>query len=61
MAPSNSRKAWIAWLDRAALAGLVGGIGLYLLPAAGALRWGFWITLFFTVFHIATSHARSSE
>ena len=45
-----------AWLDRAALAGLGLGIALYLWPAEGALRWAFWITLAFTVFHIVTSH-----
>ena len=49
-----------AWLDRAALAGLVAGIGLYLWPGEGALRWGFWITLGFTIAHMVTSRLRSA-
>jgi hypothetical protein len=50
-----------AWLDRAAIAGLVLGIGLYLWPAAGTLRWGFWLTIAFTVFHLVTSHLKRTE
>lgn len=46
-----------AWLDRAALAGLGVGFALYMLPLGDwALRWGFFITLLFTIFHIFTSH-----
>ena len=61
MEPSSSSPAprpasAAARLDRAALAGLGVGLVLYLWPAEGALRWAFWITLAFTVFHIATSH-----
>jgi hypothetical protein len=56
---SSSRTSAAAWADRTALAGLVAGIALYLVPAEGALRWGFWITLGFTVVHMVTSRLRS--
>ena len=61
MEPSSSRTSIAAWLDRAALAGLVAGIGLYLWPGEGALRWGFWITLGFTIAHMVTSRLRSAR
>jgi hypothetical protein len=48
-------------MDRAALAGLVLGFVLYMLPAGGALKIGFWVTLFFTIAHIFTSHMNKGE
>ena len=59
MEPSSSSRRRVpvaAWLDRAALAGLIAGVALTLWPAEGMLRWGFWTTLAFTIFHIVTSH-----
>lgn len=48
----------IVRMDRFALGGLALGIGLCVFPfPEGTLKFGFWITLLFTVFHIYTSHA----
>jgi hypothetical protein len=46
------------WLDRAAVGGLVGGLGLYLLPWPAALPLAFFATLAFIVIHAVTSHLR---
>jgi hypothetical protein len=62
---SNSSSALraIVRLDRLALAGLAFGLGLYVLPfwREGRLRWGFWLTLAFTLLHVYTSHARGDR
>jgi hypothetical protein len=50
-------RLWV-WLDRAAVGGLVAGLGLYLLPWTGALAAAFFATLAFILFHAVTSHAR---
>jgi hypothetical protein len=46
------------WLDRAALGGLVVGLGLYVMPfwAEGRLRVALWLTLAATILHVFTSH-----
>jgi hypothetical protein len=43
------------WLDRLALAGMAAGLALYLVPWAGALKWGLFVTASFTVLHLFTS------
>jgi len=55
LGPSNS--SWVR-RDRAAVAGLVLGLGLYLVPFAWALPIAFFVTITFIVFHAITSHAR---
>lgn len=47
----------IRWLDRAALGGMVAGVGLMLQPLWGeGLRYGFFATALCTILHIITSH-----
>lgn len=68
MEPSNSSPTprgprTIIRLDRLALWGLALGLGLYVLPfwREGRVRWGFWLTLAFTLLHVYTSHARGNR
>lgn len=52
----------IRWLDRAALGGMVAGVGLMLQPLWGeGLRYGFFATALCTILHIVTSHWSHEE
>ncbi len=51
----------VKWLDRAALAGIALGFILVFQPWGGTLRAGFFVTAFFTILHIVTSHLNVPE
>lgn len=52
----------ISYLDKTAQAGMVLGVALMLQPWWGeGLRYGFWVTAFFTLLHIYTSHRAVGE
>lgn len=54
--------AAIKYLDRVALAGMVLGLILMFQPRGGSgFRLGFFLTMFFTVLHIVTSHLTGSD
>lgn len=58
MARSSSNR-----LDRIAVAALVVGLTLYVMPSwhEGRLKWAFWATLLATVLHTFTSRKAATE
>ena len=57
----DRRPSVVAILDRAALAGIALGFTLVFQPWGGTLRAGFFVTAFFTILHIVTSHLNVPE